>query len=73
MILYCPAVILRCTLLNSLFSHIFLFKMKARKFLSQLGDLVKGEFTVMWEDGIKSDLSSLHAVMSLVGSAWAVL
>jgi hypothetical protein len=46
----------------------FLFKMKASKLLSQLGELVKGEFTVLWEDGIKPDVSSLHAVMSLVGS-----
>jgi hypothetical protein len=51
----------------------FLFKMKAWKLLSQLGGLVKGEFPVIWEDGIKPDLRSLHAVMSLVGSTWVVL
>jgi hypothetical protein len=50
-------------LLNSLFSHIFLFKMKAWKLLSQL---VKGEFTVIWEDGTKPYLSSLHAEISLL-------
>jgi hypothetical protein len=47
--------------------------MKAWKLLSQLGELVKGEFTVIWEDGIKPDLHSLHAMMSLVGSTWVVL
>lgn len=55
-----------------IFTH-FMFKMKGWKLLSQLGELVKGEFTVIWEAGTKRDLSCLHAVMSLVSSTWALL
>ena len=55
-----------------IFAH-SLFKMMAWKLLSMLGELIKGEFTVIWEDGTKLDVSSLHAVMSVVGSTWAVL